>query len=423
MADRPTYVWSGSEWDAVADPGAVRKALIDDAGDLLVGSADNTVGRLPLGTNGQVLTVDTAGSGVNKVKWADAAAGGSGSNLIINGAMQVAQRNTSVAGITSGAEYRTADRWMVQVNFATFTASVENDAPTGSGLRKSLKMLCTTGNASPGATDLNHVQYRWEGQDVQRIKKGTASAEQLTLSFWVKSNVTGTYVAVLYDQDNSGRFESKQYSISASGTWEQKVLTFTADTGNFPLDNDNANSLRLYFMLASGATYTSGSPQTWGAFSNGAFAPGQTNLAASTNNYWQITGVQLETGPVATPFEFEPYEATLRKCQRYYYRTTGTAAFSKLSLFGAAYATTNTQGDFVMPVPMRTGVTSIDWSTLAVNDNATNTAISAASVGSGFGGTEVVGVYFTSTGLTVNRPYQIVTNNNAAGYIGFSAEL
>lgn len=241
-------------------------------------------------------------------------------NLIYNGAMQVSQRGTSTASITGGGYY-TADRYQVGIDsLGTWTQSVENDAPTGSGFRKSLKMLCTTADASPAASDTLRIDQYLEGQDLQRIAKGTSSAQQLTMSFWVKSNVTGTYIVWLYDNDNA-RQVSASYTISASATWERKTITFPADTtGAF--DNDNAASLLVSFILGAGSSFTSGTlATTWAAASNANRAVGQTNLAAATNNYWQITGVQLETGSVATPFEFKSFGQDLRECQRYYFKT------------------------------------------------------------------------------------------------------
>lgn len=241
-------------------------------------------------------------------------------NLIINGAMQVAQRNTSVSSVTSGG-YLTADRWNEGVTTqGTWTISVENDAPTGSGFRKSLKWLCTTADASPAAGDNLQFFTTLEGQNLQQIKKGTAAAEQLTLSFWVKSNVTGTYIAELYDADNT-RQTSKSYTVSASGVWEYKTITFAADTtGAF--DNDNNLSLYAIFGLGAGSNFTSGTLQTtWAAASNANRFVGQTNLASATNNYWQITGVQLEVGATATPFEFKSFDEELNQCQRYYQKS------------------------------------------------------------------------------------------------------
>jgi hypothetical protein len=263
-----------------------------------------------------------------------------GSNLIYNGAMQVAQRGTSTSSITTEGYY-TADRWTMPISgLGTWTQSVESDAPTGSGFRKSLKVLCTTADASPAAGDFLVIAQKLEGQDVQRIAKGTSAAQQLTFSFWVKSNVTGTYVAELVDDDNTRRI-SLSYSVAASATWERKTLTFSADTSGV-LNNDNATSLICQFWLGAGSTFSGGSPlqTTWGTATN-TRATGQTNLAAATDNYWQVTGVQLEVGPAATAFEFKSFGQELRECLRYYEKSfeVGTAPAEGQSQFGTAART------------------------------------------------------------------------------------
>ena len=242
-------------------------------------------------------------------------------NLIINGDMQVAQRGTSVPSLTTTG-YRTADRWQFQITTqGTWTMSVENDAPTGSGFRKSTKVLCTTADASPAAGDVVLLSQTIEGQNLQQIKKGTAAAEQLTVSFWVKSNVTGTYIFEIYDADNT-RAISKSYTISASGVWEYKTITIPADTtGAF--DNDNDASVFIQWFLGAGSNLTSGTlnSSSWVSPTTANRVVGQVNLASAISNYWQITGVQLEINATATPFEFEPFETTLRKCQRYYQKS------------------------------------------------------------------------------------------------------
>lgn len=243
--------------------------------------------------------------------------GGGSRNVLYNGAMQVAQRGTSTASITTTGYY-TADRWKSDFSsLGTWTQSVENDAPTGSGFRKSLKMLCTTADASPAAGDYHQLYQVLEGQDLQAFRKGTSSAQQFTISFWVKANVTGTYIFELYDADNA-RQVSKSYTISASATWEFKTLTLPADTtGAF--DNDTAASLYCVFWLGAGSNSTSGTLNTsWATLTQANRAVGQTNLAAATNNYWQVTGVQLNVGGVAAPFEFKSFERDLQECQRYY---------------------------------------------------------------------------------------------------------
>jgi hypothetical protein len=241
-------------------------------------------------------------------------------NLVINGDMQIAQRSSSVASITSGGYY-TADRWSSYISsLATWTQSVENDAPTGSGFRKSVKMLVTTADASPAASDVAFFYQTIEGQNLQQIKKGTAAAEQLTLSFWVKANVTGTYIVQLEDNDNN-RQVCASYSVNASATWEKKTITLPADTtGAF--DNDNNSSLNLIFWLAAGSNWTSGTLSTsWISAINANRAVGQVNLASATNNYWQVTGVQFEVGSTATEFEFLPAQTELALCQRYFQKS------------------------------------------------------------------------------------------------------
>jgi hypothetical protein len=286
-------------------------------------------------------------------------------NLLYNGAMQVHQRGVSVSGITTGGYY-TADRWnMTNTSLGTWTQTIENDAPTGSGLQKSLKVLCTAADAAPAASDLLQIQQRIEGQDLQRIAKGTSAAQQITLSFWVKSNVTGTYVADLLDVDNT-RQTSISYTISASATWEKKTITFAADTtGAF--DNDNGDSFRLSFWLGAGSNFTSGTlSTTWQASTAANRAVGQTNLASATNNYWQITGVQLEVGPVATPFEFKSYGTELAECQRYYQVFDSDGGTDRAAFNGVAYANNSAFGAFTFsrmrsaPAATITNATQID---------------------------------------------------------------
>jgi len=239
-------------------------------------------------------------------------------NLLINGGMNIFQRSTSVTGITSES-YNTADRWKTGISgLGTWTQTRSTDVPSAQGFGYSLKMDCTTADASPAAGDYLQIQQRLEGQNLQHLLKGTSSAKAVTLSFWVKSNKTGTYICELYDNDNS-RAISKSYTISSGSTWEKKTLTFDGDTtGAF--DNDNALSVFVNFYLGAGSNYTSGSLATsWGSVTTANRAVGQVNLADSTSNEWYVTGIQLEVGSTASGFEFEPFEAILRKCQRYFW--------------------------------------------------------------------------------------------------------
>ena len=238
-------------------------------------------------------------------------------NIIINGDMSQSQRGTSASSLT-GSGYHTIDRYRSSISsIGTWTQSQSTDVPTGQGFAKSLKMDCTTADASPAAGDALQLQQRVEGQNVQYLKKGTSSAESLTCSFWVKSNKTGTYILEIDDNDNT-RNINKSYTISSANTWEKKTITYDGDTtGAF--DNDNGISLQLIFWLGAGSTFTSGTLQTsWGSTTNANRAVGQVNLADSTSNEWYVTGVQLEAGEVASDFEFLPVDVNLRRCQRYF---------------------------------------------------------------------------------------------------------
>jgi hypothetical protein len=235
--------------------------------------------------------------------------------------------------------------------------------------------------------------------------------------------VTGTYIAELRDMDNT-RSVSASYTIAVSGTWEKKTIVFPADTtGAF--DNDNAASLRVSFGLAFGSNYTSGTlATTWGTLVTANRYVGQTNLSATLNNYFQITGVQLEVGAVATPFEFEDFGVTLAKCQRYYHRRTASAAYSVFNHFGFADSTTNTFNLLTFPVTLRTAPTAVDFSTLrAFGQNTGNyNAITAVTLETS--GTRDYGaINLTSTSLTTGGLVGFGANNSSSAFIGFSAEL
>jgi hypothetical protein len=237
-------------------------------------------------------------------------------NIVINGDMQVAQRSTSVASITTSGYY-TLDRFRTGLTtLGTFTMSQSTDVPSGYGFANSLKYDCTTADASPAAGDAMILSQYFEGQNLQYLKKGTANAVSLTASFWVKSTKTGTFILELVDADNS-RSISKSYTVSASNTWEFKTITYAGDTtGAFT--NDNGSSLEINFWLGAGTTFTSGTLATsWGTQTSANRAVGQVNIADSTSNDFLITGIQLEAGTSASDFEFLPYDVDLLRCQRY----------------------------------------------------------------------------------------------------------
>lgn len=262
-------------------------------------------------------------------------------NIVINGNMQIAQRATSVASITTDA-YHTVDRFLTTINtLGTWTQSQSTDVPTGQGFANSFKMDCTTADASPGAADYLFIRQLFEGQNLQYLKKGTANASPLTASFWVKSTKTGTFIVQLLDQDNN-RSVSKSYTVNVTNTWEFKTITFPGDTtGAF--DNNNEASLQLRFWLGAGSNYTSGTLNTtWETGVSANTAVGQVNVADSTANDWLITGVQLEAGEQASGFEFMPIDVNLNRCYRYF--ELETTASGGIITVSQAYSTSASLG-------------------------------------------------------------------------------
>jgi hypothetical protein len=359
-------------------------------------------------------------------------------NLLINGAMQISQRSTSETGRTVSGYY-TADRWHMLIanpllpSEGTWTQSIENDAPSGSEFRRSLKMTCTTANSTLDAGDQLVIQQRLEGQNLQAIRKGTSNANQLTLSFWVKSGTVTTgsdvFIVELQDNDNT-RFVSASYTIDTVDTWEKKTITFPADTSGV-LDNDNAFSLAVNFWLAAGSNFTGGTPlqTSWGTAIN-TRATGQVDLSAgavAATNYWQITGVQLERGPTATEFEVRPYNLELKLCQYYYYmhaRDVGSFV-----TFGTYYNGIIIAAIF-FPGPMRTKPTRQQPAqpTPAVDFFSMSSATALVDVFPDFNGqanqTTTQMVLAATVGVAGNDgDAGFITCNTADSFIAFSAEL
>ena len=346
-------------------------------------------------------------------------------NIFINGDMSIAQRGTSQASITS-TNYYTIDRFrFVDSSLGTFTMSQDTDVPTGQGFAKSLKVDCTTANASPSGSNVLQIQQRFEGQMLLYLKKGTANAQSLTASFWIKSNKTGTYICELRDIDNS-RSISKSYTINASNTWEKKTITFAGDTTG-TLDNDNKVSFDIQFWLGSGTNYTSGTLQTsWDSTVNANRAVGQVNLADSTANDFWITGVQLEAGTTASDFEFLPYDVNLRRCMRYFERTTAVGASDNYVNFasGLAQYSSGCVYCFLWKVTKRANPSmSATAASTFLNENGgsfpAGTSISFSQINKTSAQCDV----FSSSGITQGNGAILKSNGTYDAYIDASSEL
>ena len=343
-------------------------------------------------------------------------------NIVINGDMQIAQRSTSVASITT-AGYYTLDRFYLEPNSAgTWTMSQSTDTPTGQGFANSLKLDCTTADATPAAGDYMTLNSFFEGQNLQYLKKGTANALPLTLSFWVKSTKTGTFIAEIRDEDNS-RSISKSYTVAVTNTWEKKTITYPADTTG-TLNNDNGASLSVRFWLVSGSTYSSGTLQTtWGALVVANLAVGQVNIADNTANDFLITGVQLEAGEQASGFEFMPIDVNLGRCLRYFYQIQGKASASTTLGIGFSNGTTEMYTYLKLPTTMRSvpsitgssGIQASDFNAYTIN--YTSVAVS------GTNQNQINLIVTVASGLTTLRPGGSTLTNSTGSYIAFSSEL
>ena len=246
-------------------------------------------------------------------------------NFFYNGNMEICQRATSVADLGNGdSGYHVQDRYKFAeagAPNAVVTMSQSTTAPDG--FFHSMKYDCTTASGTVAAGDLIYFSQIFEGLDLLRIKKGTAQARALTVSFWVNTTKTGTYIVSMYDNDNA-RSCSQAYTVSSSDTWEYKTVTFPPDTTG-AYDNDNAASLYVHWGLVAGTDWTSGTLATaWQSNVSADQFTGQVDAFDSTSNNFHITGIQMELGNTATDFQYESYAENLSRCHRYYYNAAGT---------------------------------------------------------------------------------------------------
>ena len=341
-------------------------------------------------------------------------------NIVINGAMNIAQRSTSVTGNTAGG-YLTCDRINFVQNMGTWTVTQSSDAPSSEGFLNAYRIDCTTADTSVAATDYLLVQQKIEGQNLQTLRKGTSSAKSVTLSFFVKSNTTGYLVVELYDSDNSRQI-SALYTISSANTWEKKTVTFAGDTSG-AFDDDNAESLQINWWLGAGSNYTSGTLNTsWASATTANRVVGTQNLAASTDNDWAITGVQLEIGDVATAFEHENIGTTLAKCQRYYQRIQCDTAYDAI-MDGSHLVAAQFYAMHTFPVQMREVPTMGENGTISVVSNGADRAPDSFILNRAT--KEVVQTYCdmsTNNGVT-GHAGQIRNNNDADQFVEFKSEL
>ena len=361
-----------------------------------------------------------------------------GRNMVINGAMNVAQRATSVTGIGANADsYFTIDRFKLNpaATAGRLTMTQTADGPNGISAN-CLKLDCTTADTSIAAGEALILSTYLEGQNVQRLGKGIAGAKQSVISFYVKASSSLTFAIELFDGDNARHIVKL---FTATTGWNRIEFNIPADEddGSSALDDDNAASLYINFWLHGGSTFTGGTLATAWAnkTNNNTRAAGIDSFFSSTDNNFFLTGLQFEVGPVATEFEQEDISTTLAKCQRYFAIIKGTSdsAYQRFSR-GHCFSTTSAPMGAFLPQNLRAFPSLGSTGTPAdyhVNNGSATTVLSAnpsLDNGSDFfvDGTTCNHVNFTATcssGLTEGRGCSLNGNNSANAFISFDAEL
>jgi len=342
-------------------------------------------------------------------------------NRIINGDMRIDQRNAG-ASVTPSVDSFTVDRWKYEASQASKFAIQQNkDSVTPPAGFVNYLGLSTASAVSIGASDYFQIVQVIEGLNIGDLAWGTANAKTVTLSFWVRSSLTGTFGGSLRNSAVNRSYPFS-YTISASNTWEQKTITIAGDTSGTWLTT-NGVGIRLTFGLGNGSTY-SGTAGAW-AGANYQSATGATSVIGTLNATWYITGVQLEVGSVATPFERRDYGRELIMCQRYYYRTA-IAVNAVISTGAFASGTTVFSGFSNFPVRLRTAPSALEQSGTASDyrwNGTTQIVCSAVPTFSTRTTTDMWQVNFdVASGLTAGHGGSIVTNSGN-GYLGWSAEL
>jgi hypothetical protein len=243
-------------------------------------------------------------------------------NRIINGAMVIDQRNAGASATFANTGGYSLDRWRLSNGVSTVTAQQSSTAPTG--FKNSLLVTVTSADSNPPSAGTSHgIQHYIEGFNVADLGWGTANAQTVTLSFWVRSSLTGTYGIQIGNSDVSTRAYVAQYTISSANTWEQKSITIPGDTTG-TWGTGNGIGIALVFDLGSGSNYQTSSANTWVSTDSRRIS-GNALFASTASATFYITGVQLEVGSTATSFDYRPYGTELQLCQRYFYQIGGGA--------------------------------------------------------------------------------------------------
>ena len=364
-------------------------------------------------------------------------------NKVINGDFQVFQRATAATTAAQNT-YNTTDRWKFQVsNDGAFTTeketlSLADQATTGSATAFEIK--CTSTDSSIGSGQYALISQDIEAQYLQDLLYGTSSAKDITVSFWCKSNLTGTFSLFLIKMDNTAYYIPTEFSLSSADTWEKKIITITPTQGSTSfitgsaaiINNDNGHGIQLGIALAAGSNLQ-GTNNTW-TTSSAYTTSNQVNFLSSTDNNFYLTNVQLEIGSDATDFEKLPFDVQLQRCQRYYYKMGPGDSLDYFPYGVGSCATTQVSQCHVMfPVEMRTD-TTMETTGTAINYTIYEggslhpcDAVPSKSTGHDYG-TRVNFNRNSSAGLNAGNAAECLANGASGGggdtsFLAFTAEL
>ena len=337
-------------------------------------------------------------------------------NRIINGAMVIDQRNAgaSITQGTTGTQY-SVDRWGIYGNVASkFTAQQSTTAPAG----YINSLLITSSSAYSVASGDNFLLYqKIEGLNTADLGWGAAGAQSVTLSFWVRSSLTGTFGGSIQNSAQNYCYPFS-YTISSANTWEQKSITITGPTSGTWLTT-NGIGVGVQFGIGVGSTY-SGTAGAWAATTY-ISATGATSIIGTNGATWYLTGVQLEKGSTATSFDYRPYGTELALCQRYYWKNGVGDNSVALGGTGAFANSTTLQAMFQFPVTMRANPTATQ-SSANIADGTAGSAVT--SIGTSYYSTSNAQLTVVASGGTfTSKSGGYVYAGSTSAYVAFSAEL
>jgi hypothetical protein len=357
------------------------------------------------------LAVNIAQSGSNNVTMR---------NRIINGAMTIDQRNAGASVTSTTSNPYTLDRYIAYATQSSkFTVQQNAGSVTPPAGFTNYLGITSSSAYSVLSTDFFGVAQYIEGFNTADLNFGTANAATVTLSFWVRSSLTGTFASSIANSafDRSYPYT---YTINAANTWEYKTITIPGDTSGTWVGATNGNGLRVYFNIGAGSNW-SGTAGAW-AGAGLLTTSGATSVVGTSGATFYITGVQLEKGTAASPFENRLYGTELQLCQRYYYRITAQNAFGRILNAGLANSSTLVRPSVPLPTPMRASVSAVDFGGgLTCYDGTA--VFSVSNVAIDVAGINTIGLNVTTSGTTGKQTYQINDSGSGGSYIGFSAEL